>query len=40
MKLASNEDVHFLKKEVIRKVKEWPFFYDSHDPSEQYVSVR
>lgn len=39
MQLTSNEDLHYFKKEAIRRVKEWPFFYDSNEPDEQYVSL-
>lgn len=39
MSLSGNEELHYFKKDVIRKVKEWPFNYTSNDPDEQYVNT-
>ena len=38
MKLSSDDEVHYFKKQAIQKIKEFPFFYDG-DVKQQYVSI-
>lgn len=39
MLLSSSEDLHYFKKQVIIKMKEWPFYYRAASAEEQYVIV-
>lgn len=40
MKLSGNEELHYFKKQVVQKIKGYPFYFDSGGQlDQQYVSL-
>jgi len=39
MQLAPAEDLYYFKKQVIRKMAEWPFYHVARNSEEQYVTI-